>query len=40
MTFYVRLAFTSGLALRIKVADYFKKSKLSETYTMLFHLNS
>jgi hypothetical protein len=31
MTFYIRLAFTSGLALRIKGAAYFTKSKLSET---------
>jgi hypothetical protein len=31
MTFYMKLAFTSGLALRIKVAAYFTKSKLSET---------
>jgi hypothetical protein len=31
MTFYVRLAFTSGLALRIKGTAYFTKSKLSET---------
>jgi hypothetical protein len=27
----MKLAFTSGLALRIKVAAYFTKSKLSET---------
>jgi hypothetical protein len=26
MTFYIRLAFTSGLALRIKEATYFTKS--------------
>jgi hypothetical protein len=31
MNFYVRLALTSGLALRIKGAAYFTKSKLSET---------
>jgi hypothetical protein len=31
MTFYIRLAFTSGLALRIKGAAYFTKSQLSET---------
>jgi hypothetical protein len=31
MTFYIRLAFTSGLAVRIKGAAYFTKSKLSET---------
>jgi hypothetical protein len=31
MTFYIRLAFTSGLALRIKGAAYFTTSKLSET---------
>jgi hypothetical protein len=31
MTFYMRLAFTSGLALRIKGAAYFTKSQLSET---------
>jgi hypothetical protein len=30
MTFYVRLAFTSGLALRIKGAAYFTKSQRSE----------
>jgi hypothetical protein len=32
MTFYIRLAFTSGLALRIQGAAYFTKSQLSETY--------
>jgi hypothetical protein len=31
MTFYIRLAFTSGLALRLKGAAYITKSKLSET---------
>jgi hypothetical protein len=31
MTFYIRLAFISGLALRIKGAAYSTKSKLSET---------
>jgi hypothetical protein len=31
MTFYIRLAFTTGLALRIKGAAYFTNSKLSET---------
>jgi hypothetical protein len=31
MTFYIRLAFTSGLALRRKGAAYFTKSQLSET---------
>jgi sensor domain CHASE-containing protein len=31
MTFYIRPAFTSGLALRIKGAAYFTKSQLSET---------
>jgi hypothetical protein len=31
MTFYIRLAFTSGLALRIKGAAYFTKSQRSET---------
>jgi hypothetical protein len=31
MTFYIRLAFTSGLALRIKGVAYFTKSQLSET---------
>jgi hypothetical protein len=31
MTFYIRLAFTSELALRIKGAAYFTKSQLSET---------
>jgi hypothetical protein len=31
MTFYIRLAFTSGLALIKKGAAYFTKSKLSET---------
>jgi hypothetical protein len=31
MTFYIRLAFTSGLALRIKGAAYFTKPQLSET---------
>jgi hypothetical protein len=31
MTFYIRLAFTSRLALRIKGAAYFTKSKRSET---------
>jgi hypothetical protein len=31
MTFYIRLAFTSGLALRIKGAADFTKSQLSET---------
>jgi hypothetical protein len=31
MTFYIRLSFTSGLALRIKGAAYFTKSQLSET---------
>jgi hypothetical protein len=31
MTFYLRLAFTSGLALRIKGAAYFTTSQVSET---------
>jgi hypothetical protein len=31
MAFYIRLAFTSGLALRIKGAAYFTKSQRSET---------
>jgi hypothetical protein len=31
MTFYIKLAFTSGLALRIKGAAYFTKSQRSET---------
>jgi hypothetical protein len=31
MTFYIRLAFTSGLALRIKGAAYFTKSQRPET---------
>jgi hypothetical protein len=31
MTFYIRLAFTSGLALRIKGVAYFTKSQRSET---------
>jgi hypothetical protein len=31
MTFYIRLAFTSGPALRIKGAAYFTKSQRSET---------
>jgi hypothetical protein len=31
MTFYIRLTFTSGLALRIKGAAYFTKFQLSET---------
>jgi hypothetical protein len=31
MTLYIRLAFTSGLSLRIKGAAYFTKSQLSET---------
>jgi hypothetical protein len=35
MTFYIRLAFTSGLALRIKGAAYFTKSQLSETDNIL-----
>jgi hypothetical protein len=32
---YIRLAFTSGLALRIKGAAYFTKSQLSETDNMM-----
>jgi hypothetical protein len=35
MIFYTRLAFTSGLALRIKGAAYFTKSKLLEIYNMV-----
>jgi hypothetical protein len=31
MTFYIRLAFTSGLALRIKRAAYFTKPQRPET---------
>jgi hypothetical protein len=31
MTFYIRLSFTSGLALRIKRAAYFTKSQRPET---------
>jgi hypothetical protein len=31
MTFYIMLAFTSGLALRIKGAAYFTKSQRPET---------
>jgi hypothetical protein len=31
MTFYIRIAFTSGLALRIKGAAYFTESQPSET---------
>jgi hypothetical protein len=37
MNFYIRLAFTSGLALRIKGAAYFTKSQLSETENSIRH---
>jgi hypothetical protein len=39
MTFYIRLAFTSGLALRIKGAAYFTKSQRPEADNTVRHHN-
>jgi hypothetical protein len=38
MPFYIRLAFTSGLALRIKEATYFTKSTNSSGETHNIHI--